>query len=184
MTGVQTCALPILKNLIEAHKSLYNLIHQDNQNAKVGISKNCIYFVGNPILSKLSDFFENKYFLNKIKNHQDFIGLNYYHRNRIKYFKFNQNENKKISDIGREIYPKGIYHALVDLRKYNKPIYITENGLADARDKKREWFIKETLKNVHKAIQDRSEEHTSELQSHSFISYAVFCLKKKKKINR
>ena len=29
----------------------------------------------------------------------------------------------------------------------------------------------------------RSEEHTSELQSHSFISYAVFCLKKKTKIN-
>src|SRR6056300_496464 len=28
---------------------------------------------------------------------------------------------------------------------------------------------------------DRSEEHTSELQSHSEISYAVFCLKKKKK---
>src|ERR1051326_9324010 len=27
--------------------------------------------------------------------------------------------------------------------------------------------------------QHRSEEHTSELQSHSFISYAVFCLKKK-----
>ena len=30
------------------------------------------------------------------------------------------------------------------------------------------------------AIEGRSEEHTSELQSHSFISYAVFCLKKKK----
>ena len=29
-------------------------------------------------------------------------------------------------------------------------------------------------------IAKRSEEHTSELQSHSFISYAVFCLKKKK----
>src|SRR5213596_3538938 len=28
----------------------------------------------------------------------------------------------------------------------------------------------------------RSEEHTSELQSHGLISYAVFCLKKKKKI--
>jgi len=27
----------------------------------------------------------------------------------------------------------------------------------------------------------RSEEHTSELQSQSLISYAVFCLKKKKK---
>ena len=30
-------------------------------------------------------------------------------------------------------------------------------------------------------FKDRSEEHTSELQSHSFISYAVFCLKKKTK---
>ena len=28
---------------------------------------------------------------------------------------------------------------------------------------------------------NRSEEHTSELQSHVRISYAVFCLKKKKK---
>ena len=32
------------------------------------------------------------------------------------------------------------------------------------------------------AEEQRSEEHTSELQSHSFISYAVFCLKKKKTI--
>src|SRR3546814_7835127 len=31
------------------------------------------------------------------------------------------------------------------------------------------------------ALQDRSEEHTSELQSLMRISYAVFCLKKKKK---
>src|SRR3546814_5200193 len=30
----------------------------------------------------------------------------------------------------------------------------------------------------------RSEEHTSELQSLMRISYAVFCLKKKKKMNR
>ena len=32
----------------------------------------------------------------------------------------------------------------------------------------------------NKLYEKRSEEHTSELQSHSFISYAVFCLKKKK----
>ena len=34
---------------------------------------------------------------------------------------------------------------------------------------------------VARDVKERSEEHTSELQSHSFISYAVFCLKKKKK---
>src|SRR3546814_5652416 len=33
------------------------------------------------------------------------------------------------------------------------------------------------------AVEDRSEEHTSELQSLMRISYAVFCLKKKKKQN-
>src|ERR1051326_6849932 len=32
---------------------------------------------------------------------------------------------------------------------------------------------------IHDLLTHRSEEHTSELQSHSFISYAVFCLKKK-----
>src|SRR3546814_3142024 len=32
-----------------------------------------------------------------------------------------------------------------------------------------------------KALRERSEEHTSELQSLMRISYAVFCLKKKKK---
>src|SRR3546814_8560476 len=33
-----------------------------------------------------------------------------------------------------------------------------------------------------RALWDRSEEHTSELQSLMRISYAVFCLKKKKKM--
>src|SRR3546814_5931887 len=35
----------------------------------------------------------------------------------------------------------------------------------------------------HKARPARSEEHTSELQSLMRISYAVFCLKKKNKLN-
>src|ERR1051326_5910816 len=33
-------------------------------------------------------------------------------------------------------------------------------------------------------IGSRSEEHTSEVQSHSFISYAVFCFQKKKLANK
>ena len=37
-------------------------------------------------------------------------------------------------------------------------------------------YIYKVLKQVH-----RSEEHTSELQSRETSSYAVFCLKKKKK---
>src|SRR3546814_6545439 len=37
------------------------------------------------------------------------------------------------------------------------------------------------LSGCHDMLQVRSEEHTSELQSLMRISYAVFCLKKKKK---
>src|SRR3546814_2790405 len=40
------------------------------------------------------------------------------------------------------------------------------------------------LAELHRAQGQRSEEHTSELQSLMRISYAVFCLKKKKKIDR
>ena len=56
--------------------------------------------------------------------------------------------------MGWELYPEGIYRCLVDLKKYGKPVYITENGLADAKDEKREWFIKESLKNVYRAISE------------------------------
>jgi beta-glucosidase/6-phospho-beta-glucosidase/beta-galactosidase len=54
--------------------------------------------------------------------------------------------------MGWELYPEAIYHVLMDLRKYDVPVYVTENGLADAKDAQREWFIKETLCFVHRAI--------------------------------
>ena len=59
-----------------------------------------------------------------------------------------------MSNFGWEIYPEGIYHVLKSLKKYNKPIYVTENGLADAKDIYRTDFIKDHLKYVHKAISD------------------------------
>ena len=43
------------------------------------------------------------------------------------------------------------------------------------------WAIRNTQWGVVSKSDVRSEEHTSELQSRETISYAVFCLKKKKK---
>ena len=57
--------------------------------------------------------------------------------------------------MGWELYPEAIYHVLTDVcERYNLPIIITENGLADAEDTRRGWFICETLKWVHKAIKN------------------------------
>ena len=57
------------------------------------------------------------------------------------------------NDIGWEIFPMGIYYALGELKKYNLPIYITENGLADKKDQLRENFIKEHLYWVWRALE-------------------------------
>ena len=69
----------------------------------------------------------------------------------------------------------------------------TENGLYRSIDNGAYWmkldsglFVNNEWSHQISALavtsNQRSEEHTSELQSHSFISYAVFCLKKKKNI--
>src|SRR3546814_13530151 len=44
--------------------------------------------------------------------------------------------------------------------------------------------LHDALHRLCASIQARSEEHTSELQSLMRISYAVFCLKKKKKLQQ
>ncbi len=151
--------LNVGKNLIKAHIETYLALKSINQNYNIGIAKNNIHFEDykkkpiNRLFKKFADNWWNFRFLGKIEKHLDFIGLNHYFHNRINYG-FNKNENKILNDLGWEIYPKSIYSVLVGLKKYNLPIYITENGLADKDDKNREWFIKETLKNVFMAIKD------------------------------
>jgi beta-glucosidase len=41
---------------------------------------------------------------------------------------------------------------LLDLKKYGKPIYITENGIANARDDMRKNFIRQHLEWISQAI--------------------------------
>lgn len=148
--------LKVLNNLIRAHKKSYIILKQF-PNCEVGIAKNNIYYeaqknILDESLVKIYRWWWNFYFLNRVAKFQDFIGLNFYFRNKIKWGKV-ANENLKTSDIGWELFPEGIYHVLKELKKYKKPIYITENGLADANDKHRAEFIVESLKFVHKAIE-------------------------------
>ena len=53
--------------------------------------------------------------------------------------------------MGWEIYPEGIYQMIKLVSKYNKPIYITENGIADEGDTKRGRFIVEHIDQVLRA---------------------------------
>jgi beta-glucosidase len=150
--------LRVYHNLILAHRAAYIAMKRINPNAHIGIAKHNIYFEAyrgewrNRIVKVFADYGWNFYFLNRIKGKMDFIGLNHYFHNRIKDGCTNRNENVRTNDMGWELYPEAIYHVLMDLRKYDVPVYVTENGLADAKDAQREWFIKETLCFVHRAI--------------------------------
>jgi beta-galactosidase len=58
------------------------------------------------------------------------------------------------SDIGWEIYPEGLLEALNAMKTYGKPLYVTENGIADKRDALRPSFITEHLKVLERAVSE------------------------------
>ena len=165
--------LKVVRNQIACHKKIYEIFHKpphqnfgggdkSNPDVKVGIAKNNNYFQPfNPtspldgLIVIIYRYFWNEYFLNRIKNHLDFIGLNYYSRDKVGLpFPKRTKDEVKLSDIGWQIYPEGIYHVLKELKRYNLPIYITENGLADAKDRLRKDFIRDHLYWVHEAISE------------------------------
>lgn len=61
---------------------------------------------------------------------------------------------KPTSDSGWEIFPEGLLEALKAMAKYGKPIYVTENGVADEGDTLRPWFIEAHLSVLERAINE------------------------------
>ena len=149
--------LKVIKHLVAGHKLVYQLAKKIDSNNQIGIAKHNICFEAkgsNPwskLLKKAADWWWNDYILNSIKDCQDFIGLNFYFHFEVKWW-FGNGQTDKYSDLDWALVPEGIYWVLNDLKRYNKPIYITENGLADKDDKHRIWYIEQILANVHRAI--------------------------------
>jgi len=140
--------------LSQAHINAYRAMKKVRSDIRIGIAKHSIYFESNwnPInkLRKIiSDWWWNDRFLEKIRTHQDFIGLNHYH-----YVPYGVPTRGPRTDMGWEIHPEAIYHSIMMLKDYEKPIYITENGIADAKDTLREHYIRRYLAQVHRAIQE------------------------------
>jgi beta-glucosidase len=115
------------------------------------------------------DFFLHNDWKDKI----DFIGVDYYRRVYVYKSKIvslssakfvggafisdlkteNDQPHDILNDLGWEIYPEGLYHHIMKIKKqWNKPILITENGIADKSDKYRAQFIVSHLRQVRRAI--------------------------------
>jgi len=161
-------AIKVIKNLVRAQKKAYELIHKEAKiEVLVGASHHVTYHTPysnnffNVLFVKLLDYLKKDKIIKMIGSCQDFIGLQVYRHERVR-LSFGgrygiarvDTGETNFSDMGWEIYPEGIYHTLKYLKKYNLPIYVTENGIADAKDEKRAAFIKEHIQWIHKAIQD------------------------------
>jgi len=127
-----------------AHIAAYRAIKKISPAFNIGIAHNVIYFT--KLFAGLKGYIHNHFFLNSIKQYQDFIGINYYHSDR--------DTAERSEFLKWSIDSKGIETVLRELVVYNKPIYITENGIADVRDEKRAKFIKDHIAAVHRAIQE------------------------------
>ena len=111
-----------------------------------------------------------------LRGRADFIGLNYYFRSRVTglgapastsvpLFDFLPNNTyahpqspgappcpTTCTEFGWEIYPKGFRQALRTAGSYNRPVYVTENGLADADDDQRAGYLVSHLRALRAAM--------------------------------
>ena len=94
---------------------------------------------------------------------QDFLGVNYYSRDLVAFDPRHRAElfirrhvgaNAETNDLGWEIYPEGLLTVIEEWsgRSGGIPVYVTENGIADARDALRPGFIVRHLARVARAI--------------------------------
>lgn len=141
----------VLKNLATAHNLLYLRAKEKYPNLSIGFAKNNIWFHATNIFgvipANLLRWFWNERFINWTMGKVDHIGLNYYfHKAFGSYDKLPKN------DFGWDICPQGLYETIMELVSLNVPIYITENGTADAKDEHRSAFIEQHVKEVGRAI--------------------------------
>ncbi|HUS79080.1 MAG TPA: glycoside hydrolase family 1 protein [Patescibacteria group bacterium] len=92
----------------------------------------------------------------------DFLGVNYYSLWRVKHkegghpllsYGFEPCTGN-CSEYGWEIHPEGLREVLAwAYGRYRRPIFVTENGIADAKDEKRVRYLRSHVEQVHRAIE-------------------------------
>lgn len=156
-----------IRHLVRAHDLAYHIIHRRYSSAKVGSANNVSDFVPynrtspiDQLLKTFAHFWHNQWWLDQTFDTQDFIGVNYYFHHPLRFrwawplqwFEPFHVGDKPVSDVGWAIVPSGLGRLLEWLRNYQRPIIITENGIADHRDAQRSDFIRHHLAYVAHAI--------------------------------
>ena len=149
-------------NLVHAHRGAYKILKKHKPSLQVGIAAQLANIQAKRPQSLFDEFstkwmryFWNWWFLKRIRRHQDFVGFNYYFTDYYTGMLKRRNPEVPKSDLGWYMEPEGIYPILLRIwAHYKKPIFITENGLADEDDAYRRWWIEETIVAMERAISE------------------------------
>jgi beta-glucosidase len=145
--------LRVIRSLARAHNSAYAAIKNSNPHVDVSIVKHVILFHANSnpinqVIAWCANWWWTHRFMRLVSNSCDSIGLNYYfHR------KFGDTKVYAKTDMDWDIYPEGIYDALMMLQRYKKPLFVSESGIADEKDDRRASYIEKQVEGVWRALE-------------------------------
>jgi beta-glucosidase len=131
--------------LHRTHRRAYRVLKFANPNAHVGYAK--VSMSPGRITIKPPLWFASHFGLWLTRRQYDFIGLNYYRD-------IWEKPKEQLSDMGWGLDPAGMYEVLMSLRRFRKPIIITENGVADRADVLRPDYLRKVAYQVGRAIAD------------------------------
>lgn len=149
-----------------AHRRAYKILKKAKPGLQIGVAQNATanfpHSKRNP-LEKLmawgSDYYWDTWYYARINRYQDFIGMNFYFVNYWKGFAINNPKHPETTnDYGWYMEPSRVYDVIMRLsKKFKKPVIVTENGVADAQDTFRQWWIEETITAMDRALADGAD---------------------------
>jgi beta-glucosidase len=155
-------SIRVYRNLIKAHKIAYKTLKKRKPMLQIGVAAQLAniqakrpHNMFDSASTKWMRYYWNWFFLKRIRRQQDFIGFNYYFTDYYTGLLKRMNPRVPVNDMGFYMEPEGLYPLLIRLwTRFKKPIYITENGVADAGDIYRRWWIEETLVAMERALSE------------------------------
>lgn len=165
--------LAVQQVLCEAHVRAYGLIHELQPSARVGVAHHLRVFApADPrnLWHRLAARLTRRLFQELAVEatttgrfafplrqphgiahgtYADFLGLNYYTRSTVRGLADGVARGVPVNDLGWEIHPDGLVELARGLHEsYGLPIWVTENGTADAADAFRPLFLYEHLQRI------------------------------------
>jgi beta-glucosidase len=143
----------MMRRLAEAHNAAYDAMKAAGFGVEVGIVHQVILFHanGNPfnkLLAALMNWHWTHSFIGRVHRKCDSVGVNYYlHK------KFGDTNVYDKTDMGWDVFPEGLCDALLMLKRYDKPLWVSEAGVADAEDRIRADYITRLIRCMHTAIE-------------------------------